>query len=551
MASLVAPLVTGFPAAASGSVEFLSRSTSSLSSQVYSDPDGQFPVTTHSLDADGSITRYVTEIVDVVVRNASGATVRQWTEQVDGRTVRLESTAFTGSNPNGNGQTIAGGRTTLHAGWALYRESQGADDGYVNINGVEYLIKTALGSAGAVYFNVKTGYGAQGNGTADDTSSIQAAINAAQNAGGGIVFFPPGTYKITGSLTITSNGVSLLGASRQVCTIRQTVNTTTWLSISAEGCSVGGLTIDCSPTTITGAAIRLGNLTNVESCRIRSGAGACFEFPSLTQVASVTGTFIEIRNASGTWASNGSANYPVNFNGCYFFTQTVPSGAAIQASVALMGGKVEGPAGGAMTVFGGSINVSASGTLFWSNAGASVMTIVGGGNARLIGCEFDDTSGAVAISGANSAGVQESGCRIGAGGFGALLFGASVTAAGSTTSTSRAMRSRHQGSVSGTTFTPGLAEYGVDSFDHTSGASMAIGNPTVTYNVVGARFTLVYENNTGGARTPTWGSEFFGVPATAVNNGAIAVYDFVNAKANAANTNRWICVTTNPVVTAT
>jgi hypothetical protein len=54
-------------------------------------------------------------------------------------------------------------------------------------------------------------YGAKGNGTADDTAKIQAAINAAQAAGGGTVYLPPGTYKTTSTLRITKPKVSLRG----------------------------------------------------------------------------------------------------------------------------------------------------------------------------------------------------------------------------------------------------------------------------------------------------------------------------------------------------
>lgn len=45
------------------------------------------------------------------------------------------------------------------------------------------------------YFSV-TDFGALGNGIADDTKSIQKAIDAAFAAGGGFVLFPAGTYKI-------------------------------------------------------------------------------------------------------------------------------------------------------------------------------------------------------------------------------------------------------------------------------------------------------------------------------------------------------------------
>ncbi|MGH3707483.1 MAG: glycosyl hydrolase family 28-related protein [Pseudonocardiaceae bacterium] len=45
------------------------------------------------------------------------------------------------------------------------------------------------------WFNVKD-FGAAGDGAGDDTQSIQAAINAAIAANGGVVYFPPGTYPV-------------------------------------------------------------------------------------------------------------------------------------------------------------------------------------------------------------------------------------------------------------------------------------------------------------------------------------------------------------------
>jgi hypothetical protein len=63
-----------------------------------------------------------------------------------------------------------------------------------------------------LFFNVKT-YGAVGDNTTDDTYAIQSAINAAQYAGGGTVFFPDGDYRVSATLTITSSQIALRGAS--------------------------------------------------------------------------------------------------------------------------------------------------------------------------------------------------------------------------------------------------------------------------------------------------------------------------------------------------
>jgi len=54
-------------------------------------------------------------------------------------------------------------------------------------------------------FNVRD-YGALGNASHDDKPNIQAAINAADIAGG-TVFFPPGKYQINSRLTTSGGGV--------------------------------------------------------------------------------------------------------------------------------------------------------------------------------------------------------------------------------------------------------------------------------------------------------------------------------------------------------
>lgn len=52
-------------------------------------------------------------------------------------------------------------------------------------------------------FNVRS-YGARGDGTTDDRATIQATVDAASSAGGGDVYFPPGTY-----LCLCASGASI------------------------------------------------------------------------------------------------------------------------------------------------------------------------------------------------------------------------------------------------------------------------------------------------------------------------------------------------------
>ncbi|MBI3849709.1 MAG: hypothetical protein HY298_05380 [Verrucomicrobia bacterium] len=56
--------------------------------------------------------------------------------------------------------------------------------------------------------------GAQGDGSADDTPIIQAALAKAQAGGGGVVFFPPGVYRLREMLSVPPKTV-LRGAGRE------------------------------------------------------------------------------------------------------------------------------------------------------------------------------------------------------------------------------------------------------------------------------------------------------------------------------------------------
>lgn len=72
-------------------------------------------------------------------------------------------------------------------------------------------LATLWGAAEQSTFNVKAPpYNATGNGTTDDTVAIQAAITACSAAGGGVVYFPAGTYLVTPSGS-PSVGLSLMG----------------------------------------------------------------------------------------------------------------------------------------------------------------------------------------------------------------------------------------------------------------------------------------------------------------------------------------------------
>ena len=57
-------------------------------------------------------------------------------------------------------------------------------------------------------------YGATANGTTNDGTAIASAISAASAAGGGVVYFPAGTFAVTTTIVLPSN-VALVGAGRR------------------------------------------------------------------------------------------------------------------------------------------------------------------------------------------------------------------------------------------------------------------------------------------------------------------------------------------------
>ena len=90
--------------------------------------------------------------------------------------------------------------------------------------------------------NVKVDCGAVGNGTTDDTPSIQSCINTAQTTGQG-VYFPVGSYKITQALTISSGNILLYGSNRGTTKIVQYTASDNVFTIGNGGAPVSRVTL--------------------------------------------------------------------------------------------------------------------------------------------------------------------------------------------------------------------------------------------------------------------------------------------------------------------
>jgi hypothetical protein len=165
----------------------------------------------------------------------------------------------------------------------------------------------------ALFVNVKAApYNAVGDGLADDTAAIQAAIDAVEAAGGGVVFFPAGTYIITASLTIDASSVHLVGAGRGVSKIH---------------CSTAGVDLIRLDTALTNALsfLRFADLT------IRSLAGAgnvILTVGSVGQSKFERLNLIQNNDGASIYRQTGSAGmYDCAWTDSYFehkLTATVP-----------------------------------------------------------------------------------------------------------------------------------------------------------------------------------------------------------------------------------
>ena len=142
----------------------------------------------------------------------------------------------------------------------------------------QQLIATSSTTAewqGISTFNV-VDYGATGNGTTDDTTAIQDTVDAAgQNDS---VFFPKGTYLITDTIDITSNGVHLQGVATEATRILFEPNANAecfkWVLTQDQG-SIDRFTFHSTDTAYVKTAIFFedGSDFHISNIHIGSGGG--------------------------------------------------------------------------------------------------------------------------------------------------------------------------------------------------------------------------------------------------------------------------------------
>ena len=122
----------------------------------------------------------------------------------------------------------------------------------INVVATGSITARTLGNRAADIVNVKD-FGAVGDGVADDTAAIQAAINAAGIAGGGEVYFDRGTYKVTSTLAVAYNNVSFIGANPRGSLLYSTANSSKILSVTGTWFTLRDMSFDYATTPVAGA----------------------------------------------------------------------------------------------------------------------------------------------------------------------------------------------------------------------------------------------------------------------------------------------------------
>lgn len=149
-------------------------------------------------------------------------------------------------------------------------------------------------------YNV-TAYGAKGDGSTNDTSAIQATIDAAYGAGGGVVYLPAGTYIVNPGIQVKSN-VTFRGSGGGTI-LKLVASSTTDDNIlkseSYDNVTIEELVVDGNRTNQGGTP---GSYTHTQYGIYIAGSGKVTV--RNVGVKSTTGVGIHIYNASATTVEN-------------------------------------------------------------------------------------------------------------------------------------------------------------------------------------------------------------------------------------------------------
>lgn len=210
--------------------------------------------------------------------------------------------------PSGS-PTTSGTTGTANGGAGAYRFTGVAEGGYyVSAEYAGHIVYEFV-AAGAV--SVKD-LGAVGDGTTDDTAAFNAAVAALTT--GGRIEVPPGTYRIAGTITLTT-GVELCGAGMYATTLLLD--------------DVAGVGIQASASHNVSAALASTNSVGLFTVTVAAGQGANWSSGSTiylqdndsdngtftTRVRSVAGDVITLQEAAPYAWDSGNGGTAFGYSG--------------------------------------------------------------------------------------------------------------------------------------------------------------------------------------------------------------------------------------------
>jgi hypothetical protein len=147
-------------------------------------------------------------------------------------------------------------------------------------------------------------FGAVGDGVTDDRAAIQAAFNS----GAGTIIFGPKTYLISGSISTTTNNITVRGTVGKTVILGNYANGDTFTfgdgAANPNNCNVRNMNFTSSVQRNGGAAVRFINSHNCKADNIRTDS-------NLYDGVLIDGGTYSFSNEINNCELNGCSNYPI------------------------------------------------------------------------------------------------------------------------------------------------------------------------------------------------------------------------------------------------
>lgn len=375
-------------AVASGTAWFYQPGTFTART-VFSDADGLAAITQPvALDAAGRATVYTKTPCRIVVQDSTGLTVLDTDRgnTLNAAQVEIENANITGTDvAGGTGAQVLGGRTDLDSFLGALADTLNAPTGSVSVGAGNQPFGDAITTLGSI-FNVKAStFGAVGDGINDDTAAINRALAALVAAGGGILFFPPGTYKNTG-LDAISTAVTILGCGPRI-SILSIATFNYILNVQSNG-SVRVANMGFSATTAPFVQHLSDDVSVFTGCRFVCGVTSTFPtfYSSSTIGLNLIGCEVVQTGAAKTTGIFSGAT--VTGGAVYFESGPVVDSTSISVLTVLSGVRIKLTAtSGTVSGFTAGINVSLT-DCHLTSAGGTFNLVVGTRAFKEHGCIF-------------------------------------------------------------------------------------------------------------------------------------------------------------------